>query len=329
MSYVYGGYACQKVYDKIRQRHGKDNFIIFSIVSDDMLPFELSFLLEKVINSDNDDFHVYILGDLFGIDIKKWRLRNYLLFELSFLDKNIFLHWYDGDYIRDGSEYFLINPLKIDKINMSFPVYSKLDMHLNSSIEEISFHSDLFYPVNILNGMSIFDINNIFEKLCLNDKLRKIKCCFINNLQLYNIPDQVSHLDFRGCENIDLKLQRKNYKLEYINLSACGFLEIPEYLYKFNNLRVLHIYKNRISHFNQNNIPEKIESLSLYRNNISKVVLDLNRFSRLYNLNIGANPIKELIILGKNRLNRINIGVRKVKLNELTITSEENVSFYL
>lgn len=328
MSFVYGGYACQKVYEKVRQRHNNSNYIIFSIVSDDMLPFEFSFLLEKIINSDSEDFHVYILGDLFGIDIEKWRLRNYLLSNLSFLKKNVFLYWYDGDYIRDGSEYFLSNPLKIDRVNMFCRVHPKLDMNLDS-IEEINFHNEASYPVNILKGKSVSEINNIFKELCVNNNLRKIRCCFLNDIQLYNIPDKVRHLDFRGCENIDLKLQRKIYKLEYINLSACGFLKIPEYLYGFNNLKILHIYKNRISYFNQDNIPEKIESISLYRNNLSRVVLDLNKFSGLYNLNIGANPIKEVVIVGKNRQNRINIGVRKVNLNDLTINSEENISFYL
>ncbi|WP_174869639.1 hypothetical protein [Pectobacterium polaris] len=323
MLYVYGGDSCQELSKTLKI---DDNLlsIVFSIVSDDRLPFCLDKLKNHIFEDKYNNYHIHVLGDLIGLPLTQWRVRNYLKNELSFFakDRNIHIYWYDGDKIRDGNYFFIHNPLHIDKISHFDYRHNELAVeNFDASTKEINFLNHRAYPENNLLGKTKKEVNYIFATIAELPFVEKIVCPFIDNLQIRTLPKSLKKLDLRGCTNLKVDPKCIPIALEKINLSACDFIEIPDYVYDLSELNTLFLYKNKLEINGVFKIPKNLEFLSLYRNKINSIEFDTIKLKKI---NLGANPIKKIII--SSATEGIELGLRKVNCEELMIIHDHELT---
>ncbi|WP_379057900.1 hypothetical protein V6M93_17120 [Pectobacterium brasiliense] len=326
MLYIYGGDSCQKLSRSLKVNNDLLT-IVFSIVSDDRLPLHLDKLKDHLFEDNYKYYHIHILGDLIGLPLTQWRVRNYLINELSIFakNKNMHIYWYDGDKIRDGHDFFIKNPLHIDKISYFDYHDNELEVkNLDNNTKEISFLNHHGYPENNLLRKTKKEVEYIFSTIAELPFVEKIVCPFIDNLQISTLPKGLKKLDLRGCSNIKIDPKCIPFSLEKINLSACDLLAIPDYIYDLKKLNTLFLYKNNLEINGEFKTPSDLEVLSLYRNKINNIELNLIKLKKI---NLGANPIKKIIISGAT--NNIELGLRKVNYEDLVIIHDHKLTLEL
>ncbi|WML88735.1 hypothetical protein [Thiothrix subterranea] len=324
MPTVYEGISCKKLMNFIINDDSEIDYLIISICSDDLLPVDLKDVFKLIEQSHCLKFNIYILGDLVGLPLDKWRVRDYLIKEISFLAKNkiLTIYWYDGDKIREGNIFFCKTPLHIDRLSYQ-PKMCLVDLNIDTSsnVRHISFLDSRAYPKNILKNKTKKEIDYIFSQVAEIEKLESIECPFLNNLTISRLPKNLKKLDLRGCENIKIDAECLPPGLDSINLSACRLDYFPDFITTLVKLRFLFLYKNFIDINSANMIPKNVEVLSLYRNKIKE--FEVNSMA-LRRLNLGANPLVKFT-LGELPT-CLNLGLRKVNLDKLTISQYSNLS---
>ena len=323
MPTVYEGISCKKLVSFIKNDSEID-YLIISICSDDLLPVELNDIFKLIEQSPCLRFNIYILGDLVGLPLDKWRVRDYLIKEISFLAKNkiLTIYWYDGDEIREGNIFFCKTPLHIDRIAYQPRMFLvDLNVDTSSNVSHVSFLDSRAYPKNILQNKTRKEIDYIFSQMAEMEKLESIECPFLNNLTISRLPKNLKKLDLRGCENIKIDAECLPLDLDSLNLSACRLDYFPDFIATLVKLRFLFLYKNFIDIDSANMIPKNVEILSLYRNKIKEFNVNSKALRRL---NLGANPLVKFT-LGELPT-CLNLGLRKVNLDKLTIFQHSNLS---
>lgn len=323
MKYIYGGESCHRLSEHLADTD--DSLcIIFSIVSDDRLPFELATIISHFHENECESYDIHILGDLVGLPLEQWRVRNYLMHELSLYAKNkkISLFWYDGDKIREGHGFFIRNPLHTDNLIHSESHCNRGEINYSdANLKEICFLDERGYPVNRLLNKTKKEIGYIFDTISELPAIEKIVCPFIDGLQIGRLPGSLKILDLRGCAKLDITPQCIPLTLEKINLSACGLISIPDFVHDLEKLNTLFLYKNALSVNGFFDTPKSLEFLSLYRNKIKRIELDV---ARLKKVNLGANPLAEISIKGGSE--NVAIGLRKVNCERLVIIHRNPVT---
>lgn len=316
MLYIYGGRSCQKLSKNISIENDSLN-IIFSIVSDDRLPFNLSLLMDHLHEDKFKNYKIHILGDLIRLPLTQWRVRQYLIEELSILvsKKNITLYWYDGDKISEGYDFFMHHPLHSDKLSyVDYRSNDSLVKEFTCHTQEINFLSGRGYPQNSLLNKSKKEIDYIFCTIADLPNVERITCPFIDGLRINRLPRSLKKLDVRGCPNLRIDYKCIPFELEKINLSACDLFDIPDYIDDLKQLKTLLLYKNKleISGGFKNNT--NLEFLSLYRNKIKSIALDVIKLNKV---NLGANPINSISI--NSTAENIVLGLRKVDIEKIIL----------
>lgn len=323
MMYVYGGESCQKLSKHLAKDDHTLHFI-FSIISDDRLPFRLEELKGYLLGGGYESYDIHILGDLIGLPLSQWRVRNYLIQELSGIakDRNITMYWYDGDKLREGQDFFIKNPLHTDKLSyFDYPYDQSTVKMFDANLRKVNFLNHHAYPENELLKKTKKEIDYIFSEMAEFPFVEEITCPFIDGLQISRLPKSLKRLDLRGCIDIGIDPDCLPLTLEKLNLSACNLFTIPDCIFDLKNLNKLLLYKNRIEVSDMSKVPPDLEFLSLYRNEIKHMDFDMKK---LKYLNLGANPVKRIKV--KEARENLTIGLRKVNCEELEITHGQNLT---
>lgn len=348
---IYGGTVCHKIANTLTS-----SALIFSICSDDRLPNELeSLILNRVLELDKD---IHIVGDLHNLPLDLWRVRNYLLtfIKVRGVKLPFKIFWYDGDLIRQSqTDFFIKNPLHIDQIEVlgarsfiqdressefkalsQYSYFKKLeriiDLTQTMPCVELDSKSNIigldflkgYYPLNIASSLRQDELEKILLNVSEISSLKTLKFPFIKSLKIQRLPERLEVLDIRGCEKFELYTALPPTLLK-INVAACGLTHVPDYINTLPNLSELMIYKNYISKINTFNLPQTLQRISVYRNNIKEIYIDFDYSHCLEVLNIGANPLK-IISFASKKVDEHQIQINSRKLTKFNIRTDGNIN---
>lgn len=351
MIVIHGGTICHKIANTLT-----GSALVFSICSDDRFPNELeSLILNRDIEFDKD---IHVVGDLHKLPLNLWRVREYLLTFIKLRGTNLpfKIFWYDGDLIRQSqTDFFVKNPLHIDQIEVlsarsfiqdrecsqfkalsQYSYFKKLEKIIDLTqampCVELDSNSNIIgldflkgdYPLNIASSLKQHELEKILLNISEVSSLKKLKFPFVKSLQIQRLPERLEVLDIRGCEKFELYTALPPTLLK-INVAACGLTHVPNYINNLPNLSELMIYKNYISKINIFNLPKTLQRISVYRNNIKNIYVDLDYLHCLEVLNIGANPLKLISFVSKN-VDEHQVQINSRKLTRFNIKTEGNMN---
>ncbi|MBB1440109.1 leucine-rich repeat domain-containing protein, partial [Shewanella sp. SG41-4] len=306
---ICGGYSCSKLSNVIKDQDGQ-YVLIISICSDDLLPLEPNEIINRILCSSCSEIHIHILGDLVGIPTEQWRVRGYLLDELSFLAINLKLKffWYDGDKIREGINLFCMVPLLVDDLKYSPRIeMEKVDNVIYEGMSVLSLVNKSGYPYNFLRAKTKKERDYFFSAISEVETLKVLECPFLSDFKVDNLPKNLEVLDLRGCKDFELRTANEFVSLKSVNFGACLLYNLPDLLFGCSNLERLYLYKNFLKGNEIKNLPLNIKTLSLYRNKIEDVDVRLDFLERL---NLGANPLRKISI--HHEQDSVKLELRKV-----------------
>ena len=154
------------------------------------------------------------------------------------------------------------------------------------------------YSRSLVRQLSCSEQNQLWSLILRLSSLRELNARFSN---LHEIPDlsrlrYLENLDLRGNPRIELDKLSRSKSLKKLNISACELAHVPLGIEHLINLHTLLLHKNSISDVSTIAFPPLLERLSLYRNQISLGKLDLSQCERITEVNLGANPIEDIIV---------------------------------
>jgi len=338
MTIIFGGQTCLKLASRVN-----GHAIIFSIRSDERLPSEVEQLLESQNDKRMPD-KFYIVGDIVNVNIRNWKVRRYLIEKIStFTTKEVRLFWYDGDLIKIGLSFFEENPIHTDIIRNRKSIAAQTDKNnsVNSvpeivrfifratgrypefsidhsgAIKSLSLSPGCIYQKSILKNVTDIDKSEIFDRISKYNTIKKLVLSFSENITVCCLPPNLEILDCRGCTNINIDESSVPDTLKKLNMSACNLSEIPKFVYKLCNLNELMLYKNKIKYINCNKLGGNLRRLSVYRNEINEIYIDLDMMKEIKKINIGANPLNIVRIIGGHRDHFIELNLRKIDTSNL------------
>ena len=340
---VIGGESCCRVAASL-----SGSALVFSIHSDDRLPVAVERILESAPDGSAIPSDIHIVGDLHGVPVRHWRLREYLHKMLSgFMDRHFRLFWYDGDLIRTGSGFYVSHPLCIDHLATctvknehranekphDLPdgitdetlacISSIIGMAPRAGFNELGELTGLdfcvgeSYPQNIMSHLDDRHISDVLQRVAGLTSLKVLRLSFLEDLRITELPISLQKLDCRGCGGMWIDEKVIPATLNSLNLSACKLTALPDFMPRLVGLQELLLYKNGITSINQSALPEGLHRLSLYRNRIIGISLDLVRLQQLEELNIGANPLQYLHLENGTSDRNLRINLRKVTVEAL------------
>lgn len=352
---VIGGDSCHSVAATL-----SGAALVFSIQSDDRLPAEVETILKSMADGDGLPSDIHIVGDLHGVPVEHWRLRAYMSKMLrSITGRHFRLFWYDGDLIRGGSGFHVKHPLCIDHIAPSSvmkdcPVNEPLtglpdavseetlvaissiigstpraSFNESGELSMLDFCVGDSYPRNIMSHLGDGHIGNVLKQVAGLSSLKVLRLGFLEGLQITGLPNGLQKLDCRGCVGVQIDGKVIPSTLGSLNLSACKLTRLPRFLIQLTGLRELLLYKNGIIECDQSGFPASLRRLSLYRNRISRLRLDLSRLQHLEALNMGANPLEYLHLENGTPVRNLTVNLRKVAIESLDfrVDCPYNISF--
>ena len=340
--HILGGKTCQYLVNFI-QSPG----LVFSIISDDRIPEEvISFLQFKRFNKEKINIH--ILGDLFDLPLQQWRVRNNFLpwLDKQYIAANVL--WYDGDLIREINH---LSPIHFDSTKLTYLELSNTNSHINSPCEHyelkkiseiigkyphyemdsngkitnLSFMNNGFNDMGILNQLSRKKIKEVLYLISQIPSLKTLNISFSKNLEITELPKNLVKLDCRGSLNIKFETELPK-NLTYLNISACNLKKFPKIILNNEQIKTLLLYKNYLSEINDSLLPSKIERLSIYRNNIAHINLNIDNLPHLAQLNIGANPLTELNFISNSSDRELALNMRKINTAKLVYSIPQNLN---
>lgn len=316
---VYGGKKAKYVAENVDQKPAW----VVSILSDERLPNQL--IIDLFSINLKSPLIVYMLGDFINTKKDFWKASKLLIEMLQsrFDNKIILVKWYDGDSIDFVSKLHDIGSEKINCLGSYETFLLKYSLKEDGSdflsvIKEYDDSGRCTSACFSLKEPFVYELLPLRFQVLLHQKiayyssspsLKIIEVPFCG-LKIFKVPDQLEHLDIRGNESVKLEFNESNSRLRHLNMSACGLSNISEKILNLPELRTFLAYKNFINEINISSL-KQAKRISLYRNNISFLELNYENLPELIELNIGANPISNLIQLNLNRKNKF------LKINSL------------
>jgi Leucine-rich repeat (LRR) protein len=329
MAKVFGGKTCNIVSRAVGASF--ENYLVFSICSDERLPDELDEYLRN-LNRRDTPTALIVVGDFTSSEPLSYESpASYeairMIQEASESKTSIKVCWLDGDLVRSSIFFPEMHWIEFHSRNNQFQENKDLSLtkrpDLSNTADEKSYNQlcellnfSLFvrveneritavdltdnkcYQRGLLNSLSLHQQQDLWRILLKLTSLKKIRASF-NGLKF--IPDlsglhQLEDLDIRGNPGIELSDLHSASELIKLNISACNLDRIPSAVQKLRNLRSLLAYKNTISDISNIKFPVLLERLSLYRNEIKNTELNLDYCHHLKELNLGANPLRHMNI---------------------------------
>lgn len=331
-----------------------DDFIVFSIYSDERLPDNL----EKYLKNDSVSQYFIIIGDFTSCRPSQDESpASYEAIKLALTHSNlkkIDVCWINSmkimpDDVQKNLEWtrFSLTQLEseknkkpsfsnnikyisgFDKLTyqkicniLKFPVYFEAEKNRISSID---LTDNKVYPRGLTNHLTQEQMLNLWDIIYNLKHLRNINLSF-NAMPFLPDLTNFSHLeklDLRGNSNLDLSKLHEARTLSYLNISACELTKLPASINSLEYLTSLLAYKNSISDISNTILPNSIERISLYRNRICNNTLQLNYCDRLKEINLGANPITNMTLHVSPKLQNLKIRARYVKNSIIILANQK------
>ncbi|HIM97761.1 MAG TPA: leucine-rich repeat domain-containing protein [Gammaproteobacteria bacterium] len=329
MAKVFGGRTCNIISRAVGT--SLENYLVFSICSDERLPEELDEYLRNLKRRDVPSALI-IVGDFTSSEPLSYESpASYeairMIQEASESKTSIKVCWLDGDLVRSSISFPEMKWIEFHSYDIQCQGNKDLSLtsnpNLSNTEDEKSYNQlcellkfSLFvrvengritavdltdnktYRRGLANSLSVPQQQNLWRILLKLTSLKKIRASF-NGLKF--IPDltelnQLEELDIRGNPGIELSELHSASELIKLNISACNLDCIPSAVQNLKNLRSLLAYKNIVSDISNIKFPVLLERLSLYRNEIKNTDLNLDYCHHLKELNLGANPLRHMNI---------------------------------